>query len=459
MLLQTNNKTGQLKVTATASEKVSIEHMPEAPAAATDGTIHLTAVEPQAFKPLRIAILGYRSHPFGGGQGIYIKYMSKALVEAGHQVDVISGEPYPHLDERVNLIKMPGLNLYENGLLSLRPHHLTSWANIVEWTSKLTGGFAEPYTFGMRASKYLKKHGNKYDLVHDNQSLSYGMLAIQQRLPLVMTLHHPITSDLQLALDASNKWWEKLLIRRWHSFLHMQRNVVRRLQHIVTVSECSQRDIVKAFDIADENISLVYNGIDIEEFAPRPHIERKPMRLMATASADQPLKGLRYLLEAYASLLPQYPELELLVVGKPKPGGATEKLLKKLKIDRKVQFVSGISTEKLVDYYAEATLAVVPSLYEGFGLPAGEAMACEVPVISATGGALPEVVGDAGILVPKADSQAIADAIVDLLNDPGRREMLAKAGRRRIEERFCWQVAARNLTQYYYRVLEDYANR
>lgn len=417
------------------------------------------AIDAQAVKPLKIAILGYRSHPFGGGQGIYIKYLSKALVEAGHQVDVISGEPYPHLDERVKLIKLPGLNLYENGLLSLRPRHLNSIANITEWFSKLTGGFAEPYAFGRRVNAYLKQHGQQYDLIHDNQCLAYGMLAIQERQPLVTTLHHPITSDLQLALDASRNWWERLLVRRWHSFLHMQGQVVRKLKHIITVSERSQIDIADAFGIQANGIHLIYNGIDTEEFVPRSGIERNPWRIMATASADQPLKGLRYLIEAYAKLLPQYPQLELLVVGKPREGGPTEKLLKQLGMENKVRFVSGISTEELVDYYAEASIAVVPSLYEGFGLPAGEAMACEVPVIAAKGGALPEVVGDAGIQVPTADSSAIAAAISELLEHPEQRAALAKAGRARILEQFSWQVAAQTLTQYYSQVLDAHANR
>lgn len=414
---------------------------------------------PEPTKPLRIAILGYRSHPFGGGQGIYIKYLSKALVDAGHQVDVISGEPYPHLDKRVKLIKLPGLNLYENGLLSLRPKHLTSFANIVEWFSKLTGGFAEPYAFGRRANAYLKKYGHQYDLIHDNQCLAYGMLDIQQRQPLVTTLHHPITSDLQLALDACTNPWQRLLVRRWHSFLFMQSKVVKRLQHIITVSERSQIDIADAFGIQSQDIHLIYNGIDTEEFTPRQGIERNPWRIMATASADQPLKGLRYLIEAYAQLLNKYPQLELLVVGKPQAGGPTERLLKKLKVADKVRFVSGISTEQLVDYYAEASIAVVPSLYEGFGLPAGEAMACEVPVIAAKGGALPEVVGEAGIQVPTADSNAIAQAVEQLLNNPEQRQQLALAGRKRILQQFSWQVAAKTLTHYYYQVLEQHADR
>ncbi len=409
-------------------------------------------------KSLRICILGYRSHPYGGGQGIYIKYLSKALVDAGHQVDVISGQPYPHVDERVNLIKMPSMNLFETGLGSIRLKNLFSYADMFEWVSKLTGGFAEPYCFGYRVERYLKKHGSQYDLIHDNQSLSFGMLKIQKRQPLVTTLHHPITSDLDIALNACDKWWERVLIRRWHSFLKMQEKVVQQLDHVVTVSERSQVDIAEAFKIEEQGIKLIYNGINVDEFSPRADIQRNPMRLMATASADQPLKGLRYLLEAYASLLEDFPALELLVVGKPKAGGDTEKLLKTLAIKDKVQFVTGISTEAMVDYYAEASIAVIPSVYEGFGLPAGEAMACEVPVVSTRGGALPEVVGDAGILVPIKDSAAIAAAVKELLRDPAKAQALGKQGRERIVETFCWNVAAETFTHYYHKVIADHAN-
>nr|WP_241263397.1 glycosyltransferase family 4 protein [Parahaliea mediterranea] len=403
---------------------------------------------------MRIALLGYRSQPYGGGQGVYLKYLSKALVEAGHSVDVISGPPYPHLDPRVRLICLPSLDLFENGLGSLRPRHLRSLSNIIEWCSKLSGGFAEPYTFGRRAVKYLRAHRHEYDLVHDNQSLSYGMLQLQAMgIPLVTTVHHPITSDLRIALGAARRWWERLLIRRWHSFLHMQKKVVRRLHHVVTVSDCSRQDIARDFGLQPAGIDLVYNGIDTAEFRPLPDIPRRARRLMATASADAPLKGLRYLLRAYASLLPRYPDLELLLVGKPQPGGRTERLLGHLGIADRVQFVSGISTARMVAYYAEATVAVVPSVYEGFGLPAGEAMACGVPVVSTDGGALPEVVGDAGVIVPARDVSALAEAIAGLLEDPARREALGAAGRERIVEQFSWEVCARQMSRYYREVL------
>lgn len=403
---------------------------------------------------MRIALLGYRSQPHGGGQGVYLRYLSKALVEAGHTVDVISGPPYPHLDPRVRLITLPSLDLFENGLRSLRPHHLKSLSNIIEWLSQLTGGFAEPLTFGRRAAKYLRQHGHHYDLIHDNQSLSYGMLEIQKMgLPLVTTVHHPITSDLRIALGAARSWKERLFIRRWHSFLNMQKKVIKQLRNIVTVSDCSRQDIARDFGLQPAGIALAHNGIDIDVFKPVPGVARNPLRLMATCSADAPLKGLRYLLHAYARLLLRYPELELLLVSKPNPGGKTERLVQRLGLADKVRFVNGISTEQMVQYYAEAALAVVPSVYEGFGLPAGEAMACGVPVVSTDGGALPEVVGDAGVIVPAKNVDALVDAIDGLLQDPQRRAELGARGKRRIEENFCWQVCARQMTAYYRQVL------
>lgn len=403
---------------------------------------------------LRICLLGYRSAPFGGGQGIYLRYLSKALLEAGHTVDVISGEPYPQLVDGVRLIKLPGLNLFENGLLSLRPRHLGSWANIVEWCSKLTGGFAEPYAFGRRVCAYLANHPNEYDLIHDNQSLSYGLLELQQRdIPVVATIHHPITRDVELAVSAARNAWQRLLIRRWHSFLFMQKRVVKKLRYITTVSEHSRQDIASAFNIPADSIRLIYNGIDTDVFQPMADVPRENNLLLATASADQPLKGLHYLLRAFAQLREQHTDLKLIVVGRAKEGGATERLIKRLKLSAELQFVHGISTEELVKLYARATVAVVPSLYEGFGLPAGEAMSCGTPLVSADGGALPEVVGDAAVLVPAADTEALFVAIETLLNNPDQREALSVSGRSRIEQKFSWTVAANQLSQFYAEVI------
>lgn len=407
-------------------------------------------------RPLKICLLGYRSHPYSGGQGIYIKYLSKALVDYGHIVDVISGEPYPHLDSRVCLIKLPGLNLFEspNHVTALRWQHLKSYTDFFEWFSMLTGGFPEPYTFGRRVVDYFAKTGWHYDILHDNQSLCYGLLELQkQGIPIICTVHHPITSDLEIALAKADSWKLRLLIRRWHSFLRMQKKVIQQLDHVVSVSENSRADIAQAFDIPIDNIDMIYNGIDTEEFSPIPSMQRRNTRIMVTASADAPLKGLDYLLRAMALLREKHPDLELLVVGKLKRDGETSALIDKLGIRDMLTFVSGISTKELVEYYASATLNVVPSVYEGFGLPAGEAMACGVPVVSTRGGALPEVVGDAGILVPIRDARALASAINGLLIDPARRHELGNKGRERIVERFSWEVAAAQMTDFYHEVL------
>ena len=412
-------------------------------------------------KPLKICLLGYRSKPHCGGQGIYIKYLSAALSELGHAVDVISGEPYPELEQPVRLIKLPGKNLFEKTerFSALELKDLKSYTNFFEWFSVLSGGFPEPYTFGRRVVKYIKTQRPAYDLIHDNQSLGYGLLTLQKMgLPVIATIHHPITIDKQIALVSANGYKHRLLIKRWYSFLSMQKRVARELNHLLTVSNRSKKDIVTAFDLDAAKISVVYNGIDTAVFAPRPEIQRIPGRIMATASADMPLKGLDYLLRAISGLKGDFPELDLLVVGSPKSGGHTEKLIHQLGIQAHVRFRNNLTTEEIVRYYAEASLAVIPSLYEGFGLPAGEAMACGTPVISSDGGALPEIVGDAGILVPAGNSTALADAIREMLVNLEKRHKLGAQGRQRIQEKFSWQAAAKQMTRYYRDVL-NHADR
>jgi len=407
-------------------------------------------------RPLRICIAGYRSAPFGGGQGIYIKYLSKALVEAGHQVDVISGQPYPEVDSRVNLIKLPGLDLFNNGLRSLRAHHLTSLTNIIEWTGKLTGGFSEPYCFSRRLYQYLKPRRADYDIIHDNQCLGWGMLKLQKKgFNLLTTIHHPITSDLEIALNASDDKWQRFFIRRWYAFLGMQKIVASQLDHVVTVSKRSTADISKDFSIDEKNIHLIYNGIDTDVFKPMRSVKRDPWQIMAIASADQPLKGLRYLLLALSQLVSKYPQLNLLLVSKPQEKGETEQLIKSLNLAKHIQFVHGVSTEALVKHYAESSIAIVPSVYEGFGLPAGEAMACAVPLVSTNGGALPEVVGDAGVTVATKNPTAMANAIEELLLNADARKRYGKLGRKRIEKNFSWALAAKEMTALYYKIIDD----
>jgi glycosyltransferase involved in cell wall biosynthesis len=383
------------------------------------------------------------------------------LSDAGHKVDVISGEPYPQLHDSVGLVPLPGLNLYasDNHALALRPRHLRSATDTFEWLSMLTGGFPETYTFGRRLERRydrLAREAGGYDLVHDNQSLSYGTLALQRRgIPLVTTIHHPITWDRDIALAHAADWQHRLLIRRWHHFLRMQSKVARQLRHIVTVSESSKRDICAAFDIDPARVHVIYNGIDTEVFRPEPTIARDPWQLITTASADQPLKGTQYLIPAFATLCQQFPQLKLVFVGKPKPGGDTERLIKRFGVAERIRFLHGVSAEEFRGLYARSAIAVVPSEYEGFGFPAGEAMACGTPVVSTDGGALPEVVGDAGRVVAVRNPTALAHAIGELLGDADARDALGRRGRQRMVERFCWTRTAGALAAVYRNVLAD----
>ena len=407
---------------------------------------------------LRICLLTYRGNPTCGGQGVYIKYLSRALRDSGHRVDVISGPPYPELSEGVTLHKVPSLDLYNPDHLFkvTQIRDLKSPVNQLEFISMCLGGFPEPLTFGFRVYQYFRKVMPHYDIIHDNQCLSYGILGLRRLgYPTVATIHHPITIDRDEELKAAKSWIKKLQIIRWYSFIAMQKRVAKRLSSIVTVSECSKRDIFSTFRIPLSKFRVVPNGINTDYFYPIPHVKRSTNQILVTNSADTPLKGLKYLLHAIASIHKKR-EVRLIVIGVPKSGGVVENLVRELGIGDNVIFTGRIKHEDFARYYAEAAMAVIPSLYEGFGMPAGEAMACGVPVISTEGGALPEVVGNAGILVAPGDVRALETAIVSLLDDPARRHRLGQAGLERVKQSFTWHNAAQKTADVYRESIHAY---
>jgi glycosyltransferase involved in cell wall biosynthesis len=412
---------------------------------------------------MNICLLGYRSNPFSGGQGVYLYYLSRALVEAGHQVDVISGPPYPELDPRVSLIQLPSLDLYAEGedVRRFRLRYLRSVTDAVEYFSTISGGFPEPYTFGRRVQRYFQSNPNTYDVIHDNQCLAWGTLGLQRMgLPVVTTIHHPITRDLDIALAAADTFGLRLLIKRWHSFLRMQKQVIRQLAHKVTVSHAARADIESAFGLPSQSLHVIHNGIDLDRFKPASlevgtKKDRPNPTIMTTASADSPLKGLDTLLRAFALVLHDEPLVRLILIGALKPDGDSRKLIEHLKIGHAIDEKGRVTAEEMVSLYQSATLAVVPSVYEGFGFPAGEAMACGVPLVSTSGGALPEVVGDAGITVPVQDPGAMAAAITALLKDSERRHSLGQAGLARVTKEFSWSRAAAQYLDLYHQVIEQ----
>jgi glycosyltransferase involved in cell wall biosynthesis len=337
--------------------------------------------------PLRICLLSYRSNPHCGGQGVYLKNLSRALKDLGHCVEVVSGPPDPQLDGDIPVYYLPSLDLYNPEDLFRIPSlkELSDPINFIEWLGVSTMGFPEPFTFGLRAYKFLRDKFHRYDIVHDNQSLSYGLWAIMKFVPTTATIHHPITVDRDLAVKAASPIWKKMKCMRWYSFVGMQKRVSRNFSQIITVSQCARNDISREFKIPIERFTVVPNGINTDLFYPIPEIERDGNRVIVTNSADTPLKGLTYLLQA-VDKVSKSRDIRLIVVGTPKKNGHVIKLVRELGIRKLVTFTGRIDNGEFVRQYARAAVAVVPSMYEGFGLPAGEAMACGLPVISTRGG-------------------------------------------------------------------------
>ncbi len=403
---------------------------------------------------LRVALLVYRGNPHSGGQGVYTRYLSRELVAMGHQVTVFAGQPWPVLDDGVDFVAVPSLDLYRepDPFRVPWPREFRSWIDAVEFGLMCTAGFPEPLTFSWRVRRALAERRGQYDIVHDNQCFGRGMLGIMaDGWPLVATLHHPITVDRALDLSHAKTMRRRLALRRWYGFLGMQMHVARHVPRIMTVSESSKRDIVAQMGVRSDQLSVVPIGVDQARFRPLPGVARRPGRLMTTASADVPLKGLVPLLEALAKLRTER-DADLVVIGKPRPDSRVDETIERLDLHGAVQFVSGVSDERLVQLYAEASVAVVPSLYEGFSLPAVEAMACGAPLVTTTGGALPEVVGtdgDTALLVPPGDPAALALALGRALDDADLATRLSVAARHRVLERFTWRACAEQTVAQY----------
>ncbi len=402
--------------------------------------------------PLRIAYLTYRGKPHVGGQGVYTRHLTKALVDLGHHVEVFGGQPYPILDPRVQLHQLPSLDIFNDAYPGRFPAYweVNDWPNFVETAQFLKGTFGEPRSFSIRAHRALKTRVNDFDIVHDNQCLGYGILKIEKMIPTIVTLHHPITKDRKLEMEHTPTWWKRKAIGRWYSFVEMQGKVASKMPRVVVVSKNSIDDIHTDMKVSLDRMRLVPVGVDHELFSPKPSVQRKPGHMITTASADVALKGLSYLLEALAKLRTER-EVHLTIIGKPREG-ANADLIRSLGLEDCITHVSGVTDERIVELYAEAELAVVPSLYEGFSLPAIEAMATGTCLVATTGGALPEVTGvdnDTVLSCPAGDAEALAATIRRGLDNKELRDRIGAAGRTRVVERWSWRhCAALTVDQY-----------
>jgi glycosyltransferase involved in cell wall biosynthesis len=434
---------------------------------------------------LRVALLAYRGNPRVGGQGVYVRYLSRELARLGHEVTVFSGPPWPALDEGegVRLVKVPSLDLYREPDPFRVPKlgELRSWADVAEVLTMLGGGFPEPRTFSWRVRSLVGRCPGRFDVVHDNGSFGSGVGRLAGAgWPVVGTCHHPLTVDRLVDLAAAWPRWKELAVKRWYGFVRMQNSVARRLPRVLTVSYSSRRDIVEQMGLAPQRVVVVPIGTDPQLFRPLPGHARTRGLVVTTASADVPMKGLTYLLEALAKLRTEQPDVHLVVVGEPRP--ASSAAIARFGLEGAVSFRPGIGDAELVELYRTAAAVAVPSLYEGFSLPAVEAMSCCAPVVASSGGALPEVVGpdgEAGLLVPPADAGALAHALGKVLasygdaavqagaagaagSSPGRPspgaplwERLGAAGRRRVLGRYTWQRCAVGVVEQYRAVIAE----
>ena len=411
---------------------------------------------------LNIAILSYRSAPFGGGQGVYIHDISKALSIMGHKVDVISGPPYPNLSEEVNLIELPGLDLFQT--FSFKERMKIFWkkekknfSDIYEFISVLFGGFPEMRTFGYRARDYLI-HNNHYDIVIDNQSISYGMIDLQKIFPFIEIIHHPITKDFKYEMDQSNKLLYKFSRYRWYSFLKMQKKVAPKINNIITPSINSLKDISKDFNCDPSRITVIQNGLDIDIFRPYKEILRNPLRLITTASADVPLKGLDYTLKSLAELKKDFAGIHLIVIGKLKEEGHTSRLIEKLNIQDEVTFKTNLTKEEIAKEYAKSSISLVSSLYEGFGYPVIEAMSCGVPLIAANTSSIPELVGEFASLIPAKDTKAQIESIKNVIQKYDYYKDIAEKGREHIITKFNWLKITEEYEKTIFKTIENFKN-
>lgn len=412
-------------------------------------------------KLLKIALLTYRGKPHCGGQGVYTRYLASELAELGHEVEVFSGQPYPVLNPnpKVKLTELPSLDVFNSDYPGRMPGfwEIKSMADFTEAMSSSLGTFGEPLAFSFRVLKELTPRKGEFDIVHDNQSLGYGLLELKRRgFPLIATMHHPITVDRHLEMEHAKNIFQKFSKSRWYAFTKMQSRVAQRIDQIMTITEATKKDIHSSQGVPLEKIEIVPVGVDPKLFKPIPEIKREPGHILTTASADVPLKGLSYLLEAIVKLRTER-DVRLTVIGKLNKTGSAAKTIERLGLESAVTFISDITDQEVVETYASASVAVVPSLYEGFSLPAVEAMATGIPLVATNGGGLPEVVGtdgEAAILIKPGDPDALIKAIGQLLDSPELCKKLGENGIKRVSERWSWKRTAQLTAEQYYIYLD-----
>jgi glycosyltransferase involved in cell wall biosynthesis len=420
-----------------------------------------------AHRPLRICFVAYRGNMQCGGQGVYLWFLARELCRQGHQVDVIVGPPYPDPMPFAGRVERVENEMFWakwflkdwNHFLPEPPLRIFQPLHFYELLASRLGFLPEPFAFSWRAFRAVGealRAGHRYDLVHDVQCLGYGLLGVRALgLPVVTTVHHPLSVDRRASFARDETLVDAIGSAQFYP-IGLQSFVARRLDRVFTSSVASAGEIRRDFRVRPERLAMVANGLDTELFSPDPAQPRNPREILCVGRASDPNKGIRCLVEALAQLPP---DVSLTLVDSPQSEAA--KWAGQLGCGDRLRLAGRVETDELVRLYRRAALVVVPSRYEGFGLPAAEAMACGTPVVASEAGALPEVVttGGGGVLVPRDDPETLAGAVLALLGDAGRRAELSARGRAGIQQAFSWPGVARRTVAEYRAVLRERASR
>ena len=407
---------------------------------------------PKLDRPLRIAFVAYRGNMESGGQGIYLWHLARELAHAGHQVEVFVGPPYPDPMPWARVHRVPNREMWAKwftrdyaGMLGERHRtEVLSPLNFYELAASRLGFLPEPFAFSCRAFAAMSRAargGARWDLVHDVQCLGYGLLGLLALgLPVVTTVHHPLTVDRRASFIRDENLVEAVGTAQFYP-IGMQAFVARRLDRVLTSSETSARQIVNDFGVPPERVANVWNGLDTDYFHPDESVARSEAEVVCVGRASDPNKGIRTLLEALARLPAK---VRLTLVDNDHPDNDIFKWARHNGVDDRLTVTGRVPRDELRHLYRRATVVAVPSRFEGFGLPAVEAMACGAPVVACHAGALPEVlrVAGGGVVVPRDDPDALARGIERVLAAPDR-EAMGRRAREGVMRSFSWpRVAA-----------------
>lgn len=436
-----------------------------APSAAPDGP---RAAGPDARRPLRICFVAYRGNMQCGGQGVYLWFLARELCRQGHAVDVVVGPPYPDpMPFAGDVVPVENEQFWAKWFLrdwrsffpEGRPLRVFQPLHFYEMAASRLGFLPEPFAFSVRAFRALAarlRRGARYDVVHDVQCLGWGLLGVRALgLPLVTTVHHPLTVDRRASFVRDRSLREAVGTMMFYP-IGMQAAVARRAERVITSSAASARQIERDFGVAPDRIAMLGNGLDTELFRPDPTVARADGEILCVGRASDPNKGIRTLVEALARL-PAGARLTLVDA----TTSEARRWAAELGCTERLSVTGRVSTGSLLALYRRACVVVVPSRYEGFGLPAAEAMACGTPVVTTTAGALPEVVGTGGggLLVPPDDPDALAKAVGTLLEQPDTRRALGARARERIHAAYAWPAVAARTAEVYREVVAERRGR